>query len=452
MDIKLTGKTIDGSYTSELYRGAVFNYTLYLPNAPEGTEDYALIVHHDGLNLQEAYASQTLAEEGACPYCICIGIHPAFLSATVGEGRRGLRMNTYDVYSEKYPNFVIDEFIPYLSAKYGLRISPSPDMHMVSGGSSGGVSAWNMAWHRPDYFKRVYMSSPSFLSMARGDELVSLIRKCETKPIRVYVDYSENEPDDYFGSSFCAAEASVRALRFARYDLTSKYYAGEGHCSRWRHAESALERMRVLWSGWKEQKITACGYSPRVENVVGTDSAWESSPIPFPRAPHSPYEAVGGEIFYLSENGKKIRVADGFGNITGMAVSADKWRLYIADGTRGCIYAASILRDGTLDGVYTHGILHHKTDFRTSGAVSICIDSEDRLYVSTEVGIQTVRACSLIDAILDNPAGTPAQRLSIGEDGYLYAECEDRIYRRKLNQKKPPQITPTEAKHISYYD
>ena len=57
--------------------------------------------------------------------------------------------------------------------------------------------------------------------------MINLMRKCETKPIRVFVDYSEDEPDCYFGSSFCVAEASIRALRYAGYEMMSDYYRTE---------------------------------------------------------------------------------------------------------------------------------------------------------------------------------------------------------------------------------
>ena len=124
-------------------------------------------------------------------------------------------MLNYDMFTRDYPDFVVDEFLPYLIETYNLHISPSPDMHMTSGGSSGGISAWNIAWYRTDSFRRVYMSSPSFLSMGNGREIPALIRKVETKPIRVWTEFSENEPDEYFGSSYCAADDAERALRFA---------------------------------------------------------------------------------------------------------------------------------------------------------------------------------------------------------------------------------------------
>ena len=453
MDIQLTGQTLGGTYISKTYDGAVFNYAVYIPNLRKQPREYALIVNHDGLNVQEAYAAELLADTEQAPACISIGIHPATLPPTKEGGiTRNLRMNTYDVFSDKYPSFVIDELIPYLTQKYDLRISESPDMHMVSGGSSGGVSAWNMAWHRPNYFRRVYMSSPSFLSMARGDELIPLIRKCETKPIRVFADYSETEPDDYFGSSFCVAEAAIRALRFANYEVESRYYPGEGHCSRWRNAESAIERMRFLWRGWQTESIKVNGLSPRVADVLSSDSEWEKTDAQFPNKLDIPYTADKGKIYFTNADGSRILCADGFCNITGLELSSDKWRLYIADEGRGCVYSAAILEDGMLGEAYTHAALHHKTDFRSVGALCTTIDSEDRLYISTEIGIQTARSCSLIDVIIDNPNDTPANKLGIGTDGYLYAECDGAVFRRKLNNKLPTGTLPSDAKHIGYYD
>lgn len=61
------------------------------------------------------------------------------------------------------------------------------------------------------------------------------IRLFKTKPIRVFIDYVENEPDDYFGSSYCAALEGHYALQFAGYDYQWEFYPfylGEGHYSR----------------------------------------------------------------------------------------------------------------------------------------------------------------------------------------------------------------------------
>ena len=464
MEITLTGTILEGELTSTIYPGATVRYTIHVPEHDTNDKPMGLLVTHDGLNQADAYALQELARTGECPYCVTVGIHPGNLPATIPQGEdRYLRMNMYDIYSDQYPNFVVDELLPHVIKTYSLNIAPSPDMHMVSGGSSGGISAWNIAWYRTDYFHRVYMSSPSFLSMARGDELVNLIRKVETKPIRVFVDYSEEEPNDYFGNSYCIGEASIRALRFSSYDMMSQYHPGEGHCSRNNDPACAIERMRFLWNGWNDTPITVKGLSPRTEQVLLPDQGWELTDLPFPEkttahcsgafTAKGVYTASGSEIYFTDENDSRTLAADGFEDISGLALSSDKWRLYIADRRRGCLYAAAIHPDGSLGGTYVHGVLHLNSNFAVPGATDFCVDAEDRIYAATEVGIQTIRSFGLIDVIITNPENRPAERLAIGNDGYLYAMCKERVYRRLLNNKQPADpMTASAPKYTSYYD
>ena len=64
----------------------------------------------------------------------------------------------------EYGDFIVHELIPYIEETYRIPFSKSPDMHFVSGGSSGGISAFVIAWFHSDYFHRVYMSSPYLLA------------------------------------------------------------------------------------------------------------------------------------------------------------------------------------------------------------------------------------------------------------------------------------------------
>jgi len=183
-----------GEYTSTKFRtNTIYSYRIYVPQV-ETDKPFALLVTHDGLNEGEAVAMAKLAETGEAPYCVIIGLGGSYMKATRdGAYARGMRFNDYDIYAPEYVNFIIEDFIPYATEKYGLNISDNPDMHMISGGSSGGISAWNGVWFRNDYFRRVYMSSPTFSAMARGNILPVQIRLFETKPVRAYIDWSEEE-------------------------------------------------------------------------------------------------------------------------------------------------------------------------------------------------------------------------------------------------------------------
>lgn len=462
MDIQLTGTVYEGEFVSTVYDGACFKYIVYVPQACRGKENCALLVEHDGAYIQESWAMEQLAANGEAPDCITVGVCPAVLPPRVAGGKeRGLRMNNYDVNAGRYPDFLVEELIPHVIEKYDLRITPSPDMHLIAGGSSGGISAWNIAWRRNDYFRRVYMSSPSFLSMGRGEEPIELMRKFETKPIRVFTEYSENEPDHYFGSSYVAGQAAERALRFARYDMEARYYPGEGHCSRWSNAESAVERMRFLWKGWDTEPVRPGGLSVQADQIIPYGEGWEETDAGFPitggAASNGKFTAAGRYTFsgntvtFAGENGTQSFSFENLEDISGLSISSDKWRMYIGDKRRGCVYAASIRPDGSLEGLYLHSTLHMDTEFRYPGALDLCVDHEDRLYAATELGVQLVRSFGLIDVILENPAGKPAERIAIGEDGYLYARADGTVYRRRLKEKQPADMDrQTEPKNTDY--
>ncbi len=466
-EIKLNGTRIEGEYIAQNYfRGTVFRYSLYISSICQEQEECALCVMHDGLNEEEAFALEKLADTKKAPPCISLGIVAGKLPAKLEGGfERGMRMKNYDIFGPEYPNFVVEEFIPWITNQYRLSISASPDMHMTSGSSSGGISAWNMAWYRNDYFRRVYMGSPSFLSMGRGREIPALIRKCETKPIRVFTAFSEDEPDDYFGSSYCVADDVERALRFAGYDMMSKYYPGEGHSSRWNSLENALERMEFLWENWETEPIRVKKLSPRVEQVVSLEHQWEETTEIFPSKVTAyfikenrvmgEYVAEGEDIYYISRQGDKCKVAESMGRITSLGISSDHCFLYIGCLDRGCVYSMAICSDGRLEGKYLQGTLHMETDFCCPGAIDLCVDSNDRIFVATELGIQCIRSFGLIDVILTLPKNLIPKRIAFGgeDSNYLYVDCGKKIFRRMMKTPaKTDVLTITQPKYVSYYD
>lgn len=453
--------TVSDRFYSTVYKpGAYFDCVIHIPEECKNGEPCALLVTHDGLNKKEAAVMYTLASEGKAPYCVTVGVGCGWLPSGRFPGKEdegfNLRLDCYDTYDSAYGDFIIEELVPAVARKYGVNISDSPDMHMISGGSSGGVSAFNIAFFHSDYFHRVYMSSPSFLSMVKGDEILSLIRKWEPQPLKVYLEYSENEPDDYFGSSLCVAMESERALRFAGYDFKLSYFPGESHCSRYCSEDTTAmyDGFAYLWENYASEPVGVGGMSPRVERVIVPGEGWMSADA-FPerlpeRTEHGTYSVFDNAIVLNRPNGVRQTVADGFEALSAVALSSEKKRLYAADSRRGCVYAYVIEADGTLGARYLHGALHLATDFETPGALDICVDSDDRVYALTEIAVQTVRSFGLIDVILSLPEGAP-KRIAFGEGNMLYVETDAGIWRRRLLTSARTD-TPTAAKCTAYYD
>ncbi len=453
----MTYTEYNGEYIgTRLRTGVCYAWRLFVPtDAGEGP--FALLVTLDGLNEAQARAALSLAEAGEMPPCVVLGVSPGVMRPTLSGGtERNMRFNDYDIFGSGYLDFLADELIPYLIERFSLPVSPSPDMHMISGGSSGGISAWNGVWFRNDYFRRAYLSSPTFSAMARGNIAPVQMRLFETKPVRVFIDWSEDEPDDYFGSSYCAAMEGRLALEFAGYDYAWRFHPGEGHCSRWGDEAFAKEVLRFLWDRWETEPVKPRGLSKRVAELIEPDAPWtrteESLPSSAPCAVAGGVYQIHDGAIVFEKAGKRTVAADGFGDPTALALSSDLWRLYIADRSRACVYAATVREDGKLTDLKPFASLQTATDPRYPGAFDLCVTEDDRVLAATELGVQCIRSFGLVDAILPLPGNAVPQKLRLSGN-LLFAECQDAVYCRKMKVRaKCDGGAATAPKHTSYYD
>ena len=68
-----------------------------------------------------------------------------------------------------------------------IHLSADPNDAMIYGASSGGVCAFTAAWQRPDRFRRVFTSIGTYVGMRGADSYVTLVRKTEPKPLRIFL-------------------------------------------------------------------------------------------------------------------------------------------------------------------------------------------------------------------------------------------------------------------------
>lgn len=422
-----TTRNIHDALTGQKYKpGLKFEFFLSIPEVT--VSEYALLVEHDGQNDANVNSLLKLADEGKAPYCISVGVNPGYLTMPDGS-IRGMRMNSYDLFDREYADFIVYELIPYIKEKYSLTISSSPDMHFVSGGSSGGISAFAIAWFHPEYFHRVYMSSPSFLSMGRGNEIPYLIRKYETKPLRIYQEMSEDEPNDYFGWSRGIDEETDFGLIFAGYDYHSAYFKGEDHCSRHGDPDQAYIRNEWIWKDWETKPIVAPANSARVDKVIPFGSKWEScSSYPEKNAPDVP---------------------DALKSYSHVVLSNDKLAWYAADKDDDIVQMYVADNEISLERSLLHATLHTIPRIYPKGAIDMAVDGNDRLYVLTAIGIQCVRSFGLIDVVLDLPDNSMPIAINITDA--LYVKTEKGVYRRTLCDDCTDFDTPLRA-YTEYYD
>jgi len=301
---------------------------------------------------------------------------------------------------------------------------------MISGGSSGGISSFVIAWFHPEYFHRAYLSSPSLLSMGRGYEIPYLVRKCETKPIKIVEDCSEIEPNDYFGWIRPIDEELREALIFTNYDLKYLYYPGETHNSRYFNEEEAYMRNEWLWKDWDSVPITVRANSTRVDKVIPFGKTWE----PCDSFPEKVCDAAPELLKNIYEK---------------VILSNDDMVWYAANKADDVIHLYP--NDETLspDRRILHATLHTIPHFNCKGAIDMAVDKTDRLFVLTDIGIQCVRSYGLIDVILDLPKGKNPTKIAITDA--LYVKTEDGIFKRELCDTCILE-TEEKRKYISYYD
>ena len=418
----------EGVLVGKTYKpGTAFAFRLAIPRV--NADSFALLVEHDGENEANVRAMLRLADEGKAPYCVSVGVQPGWLRYPDGS-ERYMRMNGYDWFDSEFGDFVVHELIPHIEKVYGVRFSSSPDLHMTAGASSGGISAFVTAWFHSDFFHRVYMASPSFLAMGRGNEIPYLVRKYEPKPLKIYSEYSENEPNDYFGWIRPIDEEAHAALRFAGYDLEVKFFPGEGHSSRYRDEDEAYFRFEWLWRDWDKTPVKGKGLSPRLAAIVPGDGGWKRCDS-FPEAKQ---EAVPET---LRERYDRV-VLSNDGKVWYAARASEDWIEMIVN--------ESPCRPGAF---LAHSVLHTVPRQKARGAIDMAVDRTDRLFVLTEIGVQCVRSFGLIDAILSLPDGSEPKEIAVADA--LYVKTDAGCYRRALC---PVCVNESEPKRrqTDYYD
>ena len=394
---------------------------------------------------------EKLSADGTMPVCVALGVVSGSFPATREGGfARSTRSPEYDGLGPDYANFLIDELIPFIKKEYGLNLSDNPDMHIIAGCSSGGISSWNAAWERNDFFRRVYMNSPTFSSFRGGDSLTVLMRKYETKPIRAYMTVGTDDMRNSAGDWYLEAMSASEAMKYAHYDFAFEVFQNGPHGAGFGDPQVFEKAMRFIWKDWQTETIKPLGLAPRAADIVTLSEPWIETmepmpPVCVPTIPGGTYSfEQGGRIWLNCADGSRMIAVETNREITSIAISCDRWRLYIADRNRRYVYAMAIRKDGTLTDCYAHAHLHLADDCMTLGASAVCVDMQGRLYAATQLGIQTTSHTGHNNLILPLPGNLPVTGLTFGGDGHavLYAASNGKIFKRKVLTHGLTETTP----------
>ncbi len=111
--------------------------------------------------------------------------------------------------------------------------------------------------------------------------------------------------------------------------------------------------------------------------------------------PENP-EPARPAVYYITPDGKLLRVVSDVERPNGVQLSPDENTLYVANTAGECVLAYDILADGTLgprkNFAKLEGLTKTNAGGLSSGADGLAVDAEGRLYVASNAGVQVFGA------------------------------------------------------------
>ncbi len=271
-------------HTSKLYGGMETNYWIYVPAQYDPAVPAALMVWQDG----ERYMTRNVEE--SCRLCPSLYrlqevtdnlIHdkkiPVMIHVFVSPGTlngKPLRSILYDTVSDKYGQFLLEELLPEVYAKYNIR--KDAYSRAIQGQSSGGIAAFTVAFNHPESFSRVYTVVGSFTALQwkpgeldGGNIYPFKVRREPKRNLRVWMNDGSEDQEANSGSWPLQNIQLANSLKLKGYDFHFSFGGGSHHA-----ALATSELPQCLTWLWRD-------YDPARTEQVFEQSAEEQSKPPF---------------------------------------------------------------------------------------------------------------------------------------------------------------------------
>ena len=387
---------------SAIYPGTVRNIQVYVPAQYDGKTPACLFVRMDGLGHNIPQLFDELIDEGAMPVTVAVFVTSGRVLDEEGNVVRYNRSNEFDRMTSTWARFLDEEVVAQvekLTTSDGRRIVISRNAadRAINGDSSGGIAAFNAAWQRPDLFSRVYSIVGTFVPFRGGDNFPALIRKNETKPLRIFLQ--DNDKDSWnltFGSWYEYNQLMYSALKYAGYDMQFHWDKG-GHSGN-NGGRIMKDVLRWLWKDWPQAPVAGKSENGLVCSLVIPGEGWKECP----KMDGNPsFEATypGGDFVVYSKPYSNVLMSS------------------ILDGDGKRIYEEEFY--------WLHSEGGENTEKRF-----LAFDTEGWLYASSTIGIQVCDHNGRVRAIIDTPDGELQSFSFVGNT--LYVKVDGKCYCRKI--------------------
>ena len=447
-----------------IFPGAAHDYWIYVPRQYDPAVPACVYVNQDGIQFDAPKVFDQLIAAKEMPVTIGIFVAPG-KTAPVRPGTPPCysRSLEYDGLGDAYARFLLEELLPDAQRKTAsgnrpIRLSSKGSDRCIGGASSGGICAFTAAWERPEEFSRVYSAVGTFVALRGGNNYPWMIRKCEPKPIRIFLQDGTRDQNIYCGDWWTANQDMDRALVFAGYEA-SHAWGEEGHASGGHAARVFPDAMRFLWKDWPAMPKAGNSRNAFLSGLASPDETWKPSEEKLP-PPDTVLLADGsryvvqsapdgsGKIRFVGADGKQSIVDPTASAPSVLALSPDHSLLFAADNRSHRVYSYQIRPDGTLTAKQPRFFFHVPANEDGCAISGIAVDRAGRLYAATSMGVQVCDGAGRVNCILATPPGRTGS-LGFGGDklSSLIIECNGKSFGRKLKvtgtrSDNPPSSSP----------
>ena len=404
---------IDGTLEqSAVYPGTVHTFQVYVPDQYDGKRPAALYVGLDGVLCHAPEVMDSLIAAKKMPVTIGVFLQPGIIKASDGTVLRYNRSYEFDSTTGTFAEFLEKEVLPAVeemkTAKgKPISLSRRPQDRMIFGLSSGGIAAFNAAWHRPDLFGKVFTGVGTFVAMRGGNDLQALVRKTEPLPLRVFIQDGSNDVwNGLFGHWYEANQLMASALEFAGYDVQCDWSDGGHNVTR--STEIFPQVIEWMWRDWPDAPTVGQTQNDFLQALLSVDDqGWIK---------------VSGGV----EKARVARII--YPDLTNVAV--------IPDSPGNAVWQC-LLQDSKITCGEPFYWLHNDDNSRPLDIHSITFDGNGNLWAATSMGIQICDQNGRVRAILRLPQGcNPVNEIIIG-NGTVTLSTPTATWQRRFNVTAP---------------
>lgn len=430
---------------SEVFPGTVRDCWIYIPAQYVAEQPACVMVVQDGaehLKHERRWHIPTvldnLIHRGEIPVTIGIFLNPGMIPAAVeGGAPRNNRSFEYDSPGDRYARFLLQEILPEVGRRYALRTDGNS--RSIMGGSSGAFCAFNVAWERPNEFRRVISIVGSYTALRGGHTLPPLVRLTEPKPLRVFLQSGANDLRVFAGDWWTANLEMRSALEYAGYEAAHIWAEHAGH-DEFHGSMIFPDAVRWAWAGYPGPISAGANSRQPLARFLVNGAGWKEVPGNYGSAGPMATDAQGraiwvgaidGGVYRLGPDGRVDKLFQA-GRGAGVIAGAADGTIYVALTEKQQLIAFDETGEMTveLEGQSVMGLAVAKNGdlyFTARGSPAVHIRARDRAPLAVATGMVAPVAVGIAadqsQLIVSDMSAAAAAAFTITADGALINEA-----------------------------